>query len=102
VIIYHSFELKVTAMEENKVQTFNNAQFGRLRTLEIEGDSWFVGRDVAVALGYKDPAKAVREKVAVEDIAAKVLNTCAKSLRNSTFSREVPHGKHQIQLRPNP
>jgi hypothetical protein len=80
-------------MEENKVQTFNNAQFGRLRTLEIEGDSWFVGRDVAVALGYKDPAKAVREKVAVEDIAAKVLNTCAKSLRNSTFSREVPPWK---------
>lgn len=71
-------------MEENKIQTFDNAQFGRLRTLEVEGDSWFVGRDVAAALGYKEPAKAVREKVAVEDKGAAELDT--------------PGGKQQIVI----
>lgn len=71
-------------MEENKMQTFDNAQFGRLRTLEIDGDSWFVGRDVAAALGYKEPAKAVREKVAVEDKGVAELDT--------------PGGKQQIVI----
>lgn len=59
MIIYHSFEQEVTAMEENKMQTFDNAQFGRLRTLEIDGDPWFVGRDVAAALGYAKPENAL-------------------------------------------
>ena len=34
----------------NEIQVFENAEFGSIRTIEIDGDVWFVGKDVAVAL----------------------------------------------------
>ena len=46
---------------------FENSEFGTVRALEIDREPWFVGRDVAVILGYKEPAKAVRERVDVDD-----------------------------------
>lgn len=46
-------------MEENKLQIFNNPQFGQLRTLEIDGELWFAGKDVAVALGYAKPPSSM-------------------------------------------
>lgn len=52
---------------ENKIQTFDSAQFGRLRTLEIDGNPWFVGRDVAVALGYAKPENALIAHVDADD-----------------------------------
>ena len=44
----------------NSIQIFNNPEFGEVRTLEINGEAWFVGKDVATALGYSDTAKAIR------------------------------------------
>lgn len=41
---------------ESKMQIFDSAQFGRIRTFDVKGNPWFVGRDVAVALGYKETA----------------------------------------------
>ena len=38
---------------------FNHPQFGELRTVEISGEPWFVGKDVAEALGYSNARKAV-------------------------------------------
>lgn len=38
---------------------FNHPQFGELRTVEIDGVVWFVGKDVAEALGYSNARKAV-------------------------------------------
>lgn len=43
----------------NEVQVFNNADFGSVRTIEIDGKPYFVANDVARALGYKRPADAV-------------------------------------------
>ena len=54
-------------METNKLAVFSNPDFGEVRTLEIDGEPWFVGRDVAMALGYAVPQKAVRERVDEED-----------------------------------
>lgn len=51
----------------NEIQTFTNAEFGSLRTVEIDGMIWFVGKDVAKALGYKNPQEAVRMHVDPED-----------------------------------
>ena len=36
----------------NNIQVFNNSEFGDIRTVEIDGEVWFVGKDVATALGY--------------------------------------------------
>ena len=46
---------------------FGNPEFGRIRTAEINGEPWFCGRDVAVALGYKNPQEAIRNHVDEED-----------------------------------
>ncbi|GHU56894.1 antirepressor [Clostridia bacterium] len=45
----------------DNVKVFENAEFGKVRTVEIDGEPWFVGRDVAEILGYKNPNEAVRE-----------------------------------------
>ena len=51
----------------NSIQIFNNPEFGEVRTLEINGEAWFVGKDVATALGYSDTAKAIRVHVDEDD-----------------------------------
>lgn len=43
----------------NKIQVFENKEFGQLRTLDIGGVRWFVGKDVAIALGYSNASKAI-------------------------------------------
>ena len=39
----------------NDLQIFNNPEFGKVRTIEKDGEPWFVGKDIAAALGYTDP-----------------------------------------------
>lgn len=43
----------------NELQIFNNEEFGQVRTVEIEGKPYFVGKDVANALGYSNPRDAI-------------------------------------------
>lgn len=43
----------------NELKVFENEEFGKVRTLEIDGKTYFVANDVAKALGYKRPADAV-------------------------------------------
>lgn len=45
----------------NKLQVFNNEEFGNVRTLVIDGEVWFVASDVAKALGYKDATNAIKQ-----------------------------------------
>ena len=42
------------------VRIFNHPEFGDVRVVEIDGKIFFVGRDVAVALGYSKPNDAIR------------------------------------------
>lgn len=51
----------------NELQIFNSEEFGEIRTVNINGEPWFVGKDVAVALGYTNPQKAIRDHVLNED-----------------------------------
>lgn len=51
----------------NELQIFNNEQFGEIRAVELNGEPWFVGKDVAQALGYEKPTDAVRKHVDGED-----------------------------------
>lgn len=59
----------------HEIKIFENPHFGKVRTLEIEGEPWFVGKDVAVALGYKEPTKAAREKVDEDDKGVSKIDT---------------------------
>ena len=51
----------------NDLAIFENPEFGHIRGLKIEGEPWFVGKDIAEALGYKNPQKAIRDHVDAED-----------------------------------
>ena len=51
----------------NDLQIFENPEFGKIRTLEVEGEPGFVGKDVAEALGYSDTADALKKHVDEED-----------------------------------
>lgn len=52
---------------ENKIQIFENTEFGSIRTLEIDDEPYFVGKDVAEVLGYNNPQKALRDHIDDED-----------------------------------
>lgn len=51
----------------NKIQSFNNEEFGSVRTTVIENEPWFVGKDVAEILGYSNPRDAINKHVDNED-----------------------------------
>ncbi len=51
----------------NEIQTFTKDEFGSIRTVEINNDPWFVGKDVAECLGYSNPRKAIIDHVDLED-----------------------------------
>ena len=59
----------------NDLQIFSNPEFGQVRTVEIDGQPWLVGKDVAVALGYKNPQKALHDHVDAEDVTVNDLFT---------------------------
>ena len=52
-------------MEQIKI--FNSDEFGSVRTIIIDGEPWFAGKDVAASLGYKDTSDALKKHVADED-----------------------------------
>ena len=51
----------------NNLQIFNNPEFGQVRTIVKNDEVWFVGKDIAVALGYSNASKAVSTHVDEED-----------------------------------
>lgn len=51
----------------NEVKIFNNEEFGEVRTVIIDGEPWFVGRDVTKSLGYAKPEGAIRNNVDKDD-----------------------------------
>lgn len=51
----------------NKIQIFNNPEFGEVRTVMIDGEPWLVGKDVAESLGYKNTRQALSTNVMEED-----------------------------------
>lgn len=51
----------------NELKVFENPAFGRMRTIEIDEEPWFVGKDVAEALGYRDTSDALKKHVDADD-----------------------------------
>lgn len=52
---------------ENAIKIFENEEFGSVRTMEINGEPYFVGKDVAEILGYANTSKALIDHVDDED-----------------------------------
>ena len=51
----------------NEIEIFKNEEFGEIRTLLINDEPWFVGKDVTEILGYSNPSKALSDHVDEED-----------------------------------
>ena len=77
----------------NDLTTFSSPEFGQVRTVEIDGTPWLVGKDVAVALGYKNPSNAILKHVDDEDKRLEVLPQGA-----DTQNGDVPSGSTKTAL----
>lgn len=51
----------------NELKIFENPEFGKIRAIEVDGEPWLVGKDVAAALGYSNPRDALAKHVDDED-----------------------------------
>ena len=68
----------------NELQIFNNAEFGQLRTLVKDNETWFIGRDVAVALGYAKPENAIYTHVDEEDKTTTLIQGNGSNYKSKT------------------
>lgn len=68
-------------MENKALQVFNNPEFGKVRTVVINNEPWFVGKDVADILGYQNGSRDINRHVDEED---------RQNYQNGTF--ESPRG----------
>ena len=48
-------------MNENQIKVFENVDFGKVRIIEMNGEPWFVGKDVTEILGYSNTKKALAD-----------------------------------------
>ncbi len=55
------------------IQIFNNPEFGEIRTIVIDGEPWFAGKDICKSLGYAKPTQAIHNNVDYEDTLRKGL-----------------------------
>lgn len=59
----------------NQLMKFKNNEFGEVRAIEINGEAWLSGKDVAERLGYTNPLKAIRDHVDKEDKGVNEMDT---------------------------
>lgn len=88
--LYYCFLYILYTHNISDIQIFNSnlhPEFGNLRTLTIDGEPWFVGKDVAEALGYKDTDQAIRKHVENEDKLTRQINGVGQK-RNATIINE--------------
>ena len=69
-------------MKNTNIEIFNSEEFGSVRVLTLSGEPWFVGRDVAAALGYANTKDALSKHVDPED------RRIIQRSQNATF--EIP------------
>ncbi len=72
----------------NELHIFSNPEFGQVRTVEIGGEAWLVGRDVAAALGYSNPRDALAKHVDEEDRKSVAFRDGTSGNPNTTIINE--------------
>ena len=68
---------------ECKLEVFRNSEFGDLNTIVIDGEPWFIGKEVAEKLGYVNTKKAILDHVDVQDKQHFLRSQLVKRLRRS-------------------
>ena len=76
----------------NELQIFQNPQFGEIRTITEDGVTLFCGADVATALGYKNPRKALADRWAIRNQVTLLL-LIAGIPRNAVYHIHSPREK---------
>ena len=72
----------------NELQIFNSEEFGEIRTATIDNEPWFVGKDVAEALGYANTRDALATHVMDEDKNTVVISDGKRGNPNQTVINE--------------
>jgi prophage antirepressor-like protein len=72
----------------NEIQTFNNAEFGSIRTAEENGQIWFCGKDIAVALNYTNPKKAITDHCREDGVTIRSLIDSMGRIQQAKFINE--------------
>ena len=72
----------VMFMENNVLQVFNNPEFGKVRTVVNNSEPWFVGKDVADALGYGNSRDALARHVDDEDKTSVVISDTGSNYKS--------------------
>lgn len=78
----------MVTMDNKQVQVFKNGIFGDVRVVMRDGEPWFIGKDVASALGYTDTFGALKKHVEAED-KQNCQNGSFESNRGLTSSMKV-------------
>lgn len=68
----------------NSLQVFKSAEFGTVRTLTINEEPYFVGKDVAESLGYKKPENAIATHVDDEDKTTTLIQGTGTNYKSNT------------------
>lgn len=85
----------------NEIQIFKNAEFGEVRTLTgADGETWFVGKDVADILQYQNGSRDINRHVDEEDKATVAIHDGSQN-RNVTVINESGLYSLQHSLNPN-
>ena len=71
------------SLSEN-IKIFNNAEFGEIRVMLIDDDPWFVGKDIAVALGYAKPENALSAHVDEQDKTTTLIQGDGSNYKSKT------------------
>mgnify|MGYP003097505405 FL=1 len=78
-------------MPKNEMQLFENAEFGKIRTLVLNREPWFVGKEVAEKLGYENQNRDIRRNVDEED---RIMLNAETQYKNGTEFDSKILGQH--------
>lgn len=69
----------------NELKTFQNSEFGEIRIVEVNNEPWFVGKDVAVILGYAKPENAIATHVDIDDKTTTLIQVNGSNYKSKTI-----------------
>lgn len=70
----------------NEVKIFNSEEFGDIRTVQLNNEAYFVGKDVATALGYADTFGALKKHIMDEDKLVCQIDSAGQKRRRTVMS----------------
>jgi len=58
---------------QKQIQVYENKEFGKIRVIEVDGQPWFVGKDLAEVLGYENGSRDIKRHVDINDIRTEMI-----------------------------